>query len=287
MTKPSELAVLTVNGQQYEEWESVLVKHEERAQVPYRFRFTCSEGMPLAGNWGKLQIKPGDKCSVTLAGSLAVTGTVNSWQVLYNARRHYIEIQGGSLVETAQTSVVTKTGEFNNNTPEQIIRSVLKPIRKNLVVEGGQLPNVKIPRVSVIPGIPIFDFLDELVRHIQTESGKAVSFTSNPQGDFVAVVGPAQPSGDAVVEGRNIVEARCIIYNPNVVGATVSMGQRPGDNQTNGAKAAQPAAPEHDQGAGASAIALSAVIISEMPAWGQKHPARAQFRKARGFRMIK
>ena len=84
-TKPTELATLKVNGQQYTEWESVLVKHEERAQVPYRFRFTCSEGMPLVANWGKLQIKPGDKCSVTLAGILAITGTVESRQVLYNA----------------------------------------------------------------------------------------------------------------------------------------------------------------------------------------------------------
>lgn len=268
-TKPTELATLNVNGQKYEEWESVLVKHEERAQVPYRFRFTCSEGMPLAGNWAKLQIKPGDTCSVTLAGILAITGTVNSRQVLYNARRHYIEIQGGTMVETAQTSVVTKTGEFNNNTPEQIIRAVLKPLKKKLVVEGGQLPNVKIPRVSVIPGIPVFDFLDELVRHVSTASGKAVSFSSNPQGDFVAIVGKAQPSSDAVVEGRNIIEARCIIYNPNVVSSAPSMGQRPGDDQTNGAKAAQPIAANMIKSLTAG-TPLSAVGICEIPAWDKK-----------------
>ena len=163
---------------------------------------------------------------------------------------------------------MTKTGEFNNSTPEQIIRSVLKPIGKNLVVEGGQLPNVKIPRFSLMPGIPIFDFLDELVRHLQTATGKAVSFTSNPQGDFVAIVGKAQASNDAVVEGRNIIEARCIIYNPNVVTSTVSMGQRPGNNQTNGAKAAQPVAASLLKGI-IPGNALSGIIMNEMPAWGK------------------
>jgi prophage tail gpP-like protein len=268
-TKPNELAVLTVNGQKYEEWESVLVKHEERADVPYRFRFTCSEGMPLAQNWNKLQIKPGMQCSVTLAGILAITGTVNSRQVLYNARRHYIEIQGGTLTETAQASVVTKTGEFNNSTPEQIMRSVLKPLGKKLVIEGGQMPAIKIPRVSVMPGIPVFDFLDELVRHVQTASGKAVSFTSNPQGDFVAIVGKAQPSGDAVVEGRNIIEARAIVYNRNIIGSGPSMGQRPGTNQVNGAKAAQPIVGNMIKGLVAG-LPLSAIGICEIPAWDQK-----------------
>ena len=91
MSKPSEIAVLSVAGQDYKDWETVMVRAQR--QSPMRTcRFTCSEGVPLAKNWAGLQIKPGDPCSVTLGGQLAMTGTVYLRQVYDDAHRHHIEI---------------------------------------------------------------------------------------------------------------------------------------------------------------------------------------------------
>ena len=74
--KPEETAILTVNGAEYRDWESVMVRHSLKEHPYYTYRFTCSEGMPLAQNWAALRIVPGMECSVTLAGILAITGLV-------------------------------------------------------------------------------------------------------------------------------------------------------------------------------------------------------------------
>jgi len=44
--KNEELAILTVNGMQYRDWESVSVRHALKEYPYIHSRFTCSEGMP-------------------------------------------------------------------------------------------------------------------------------------------------------------------------------------------------------------------------------------------------
>src|SRR5262245_60854792 len=115
--KPTELAILTVQGQNYQDWESVTVRHAKYEAPFYTFRFTCSEGMPLVKHLAKLQIKPGDYCTISLAGQLAFNGLVSTRQVYYDANRHYIEIQGASnVLALSYASVVHKTMEQNNVT---------------------------------------------------------------------------------------------------------------------------------------------------------------------------
>ena len=264
---PTEVAELTINGRIYRDWESVLVKHTHNEQPPYFFRFTCSEGMPIALNISVLQIKPGDFCTIKLAGELAFSGYVHTRQVFYDANRHYIEIQGASTLEVSVASVITKGQEFVNMTREEITRAVLKPLKINLVVEGGSLPSSKVERVSVPPGISVYDFLDHLWRDGAEESEYGINFTSNVNGDFVISVGPADGSG-SVVEGLNILEARSVIFNPLMVGKAASIGQRPGNDQVNG-----PAASIlHLKGTYQSmGLKLPTVIVNEGAAWSQQN----------------
>ena len=57
------------------------------------------------------------------------------------------------------------------------------------------------------------------------------------------------------------------------------MGQRPGNNQTNGAKAAQPVAANLLKGI-IPGNALSGIIMNELPAWGKSTlQGRAKFGK--------
>ena len=130
MTKPTEIAVLTVNGQKYEDWESVLVKHALREQPPYHFRFTCSEGMPLVNNLGE-DARPSRRSTVRSRSPVNLRSAERSrrGQVVYDARKHHIEIQGAALTLRRSASVVTKTGEFNNDTFEQIARLGARKLR--------------------------------------------------------------------------------------------------------------------------------------------------------------
>src|SRR5262245_39276302 len=139
---PKELAILEINGQNYQEWETVMVKHALQAKPFYSFRFTCSENQPIATNMRNLQIVPGQKCKITLGGYLAINGLVYSRQVFYDATKHYIEIQGASpVLDLDYGHVVHKSGEFSKKTTEQVIQEITEKFKIKFTVRGGKLPD--------------------------------------------------------------------------------------------------------------------------------------------------
>jgi len=211
---------------------------------------------------------PGSYCTVTLAGQLAFTGKVTTRQVFTDARRHHIEIQCANNLALATSSVISKTMEFKNNTPEQIIRSVLQPLGINLKIEGGALPATKIPRYSATPGESIHDFIDTLTRHLGTDSAIGIAHTSNVQGDFCVLVGPGTES-DTLTEGLNMLEGREIIYDPFMAGGVPAVSQGPGTDQKNGAQvASEPFFSKAFETLGKKYV--PGVIVPEMPFSGSE-----------------
>lgn len=270
--KPTEIAVLTVDGTQYSDWETVEVRHSLMQQPLFFCRFTCSEIAPFLDNWAALHIMPGAPCTVSLGGLLAFTGKVTTRQVFYDAKRHFIEIQAANGSDIASGSVVHQTMEFKDKTMEQIMREVLQPVGLNLVVEGGSLPTEKIePPVRAMHGQKIFDFLDMVSRHGSKESGIGISFTSNVNGDFVVAVGPSGGT-DQVTEGVNIIEGRETIYDPWYMKEIANIGQTPGTNKVWGAHAATifEKTPFLQQGLSAvgGAGKVSGVLLSDLPSKG-------------------
>jgi prophage tail gpP-like protein len=229
-----ETAVLTVNGMDFRDWESVSVKHAMRDRPPYLCRFTCSEGLPIAGNLTKMQIKPGMDCTVTLAGILAFTGKVMTRQVYYDATRHHIEIQAGTFDELNTASVISKTMEWKDKTFQQIGNDILKNFNLQMKFEGGSPPDQKFPRASAMHGEAVQDFLDRLARSLKTEAGTSIKFTSNPNGEYVVVVGPGDGS-DSVTEGKDIIIGREIIYNPAMATYHPAIAQGPSSDKKFGA----------------------------------------------------
>src|ERR1700761_6129203 len=120
MPNPQEIATLEVNGVQFQDWESVWV--QQRAHDPYTlFRFTAAERDPIFNvantfpSWQKLQFKPGDNCTITLAGQLACTGIIETRQVAYDAHQHGVMLIGKTdTAAPARSSVNTQTGNFDN-----------------------------------------------------------------------------------------------------------------------------------------------------------------------------
>jgi prophage tail gpP-like protein len=260
---PKEQAILTVNGQDYKEWETVQVKHTLANAPFYTFRMTCSEGQPIAANFKKLQIVPGDDCTITLAGEPAFDGKVFSRQAFYDAGKHYIEIQGASdVLKLSYAHVVHESMEFNNKTPKEIITELVKPQAIQFLVEGGQLPSEKIDRYSVAPGTTIMDACETIIR----TCGDAF-FTSNLQGNLVAVVGNESSQG-TVQEGVDILEGREIIFNPSIFkGVPIVQGQRPGTDEVHGPDAAQ----IKGQGTLSSPTGQGTQVIPlELPAFSKK-----------------
>lgn len=259
---PKEQAILTINGQDYKEWETVQVKHTLAAAPYYTFRMTCSEGQPIASNRRTLQIVPGDIATVTLAGELAFTGLVFSRQVFYDAGKHYIEIQGASdVLKLSYAHVVHNTMEFNNKTPKQIITELVKPQGIQFLEEGGSLPTDPIPNYNIAHGTTIHDACETIIR----TCGDAF-FTSNLQGNLVAVVGNGASQG-TVREGVDILEGREIIFNPSIYKGIVGLGQSPGTDQKWGWEAAQ----QQGQAGSSSPTGQGTQVIPlEIPAFTKK-----------------
>ena len=267
MPKLTETAVLIVNGKRYDDWETVMVVHELNGKPPYRFKFTCSEGMPLAKDYAKLRIKPGDVCQVWLADHHAITGYVTTRQVYYDAHRHHIEIQGATYADQmSRVSWISKGLEYKDIPLPKLIQEGVNQVQGlKLSVEGGAIPGTVYPRVNIAPSQTPYDVIEPYAR----EHG--LSFTSNKNGDFVVAVGPLNGK-DALIEGKNILEGREVIQNLALATEIAVSANRPGDDQTNGPQVTHvPFVNEVAQMLGGASPGWKRprIVVKETPGWTQ------------------
>src|SRR5262245_16441075 len=163
MPNPAETAVLNVGGLTFDAWESVWVQHRWSDSFQ-AFRFTAAEDDKMPENWTKAKFKPCDKCTITLGGQLAITGHILSRQTAYNETSHSVQLIGKSLtVWSAQSSVDTKTGNFDGMSFEQIARKVLQPYPCG-VKKIGKLDDTPFESCQAQKGETIWDFLENLAR---------------------------------------------------------------------------------------------------------------------------
>jgi len=210
---PREVAEITVNGKRFRDWESVTVKLAEGESNPSA-KFTVSEGAPLVKTFAEMQIRPGDHCTVTLAGELAFKGYVETRQVGYTAQQHGIEIIAvGYTKALADGAAETETMEFRDKTWKQIADEVVQPAGVK-VVPKSPLPNKKFDRASIPPGMSKFDFLEMLARQ------RGITLGSDKDGNLTARI-KWSGGGDKLVEGYNILEGREVW--------TINQGDGPND----------------------------------------------------------
>ena len=238
---PTETATLVVGGAEYSEWESVYVKHSNRDQPPFMYRFTCSEAAPFATNIARMRIRPGDPCTVILAGELAMTARVEMRQVFFDAHRHHIEIQGSSTASVlAHVAAVTDNMEYLGKTPQQILSDLSGRYGIMMRVEGGTLPNIKLNRFALNLGEVVTHAGERLLKDMNDKApgqGGEPKLTSDKMGNWVINLGPIG-NADAIVEGQNMISGREIIFNSTMQSKEVASGQRPVmDNKTYGAAA--------------------------------------------------
>jgi prophage tail gpP-like protein len=201
----AEVAHLVINDRIFKDWQSVMVRQPWKEPF-YEFQFSCSEGSPIPKAWAEQQIKPGDRCTIFLAGQLALTGWVNVRQVAYSAEQHGVIIQGRGLPQDAHdSSVVHPTGQFKGSSWQAIASAVLKPFQLSLVILG-QIPSEPFKDAQVHPHETAWEFIERLARM------RGITLSSNAEGAVIAAGGQGGgASGSALVEGVNILEAREII----------------------------------------------------------------------------
>jgi prophage tail gpP-like protein len=237
MPKPQEIAVLEVNGQTFEDWESVFVQLREAESFSY-FRFTAAERDPLfkqqgAPLWQKLQFKPGDECTITLAGQLAITGYIETRQVAYDANSHGVMLIGKSLTAgPARSSVDTKTGSFDKKNIVQVAQEVIAPYRAGLKVIGD-VDLTPFDKLQNEKGELIWDFLERIARP------RGVVMGSDAEGNFLLIGEHSSPVVTDLVEGRNIKSCQCIISHEHTYSGYQVDAQAPASDGNSGTDASE------------------------------------------------
>ena len=246
MPKPQEICTITVDGEQYSDWESVWVHQEYgTASGMFRtFRVTASEQSPPATDWSQIRITPGDWMTVELAGQLAISGYVYERQAFYDAQRHGVMLAGQSRTgDIASTSIQTtqsqgtglsgesnvgQGGEYKGYNLQQIVNSVLGPsgILFKMMGAGGAVSK-PFDRVQVTPGMSQWELIEQLGRQ------RGVIYTDDEQGNLVGWGGLLGNFGNAgaLIEGQNIISARCTIIDLTLASQTIAIGQAPGSDE--------------------------------------------------------
>jgi prophage tail gpP-like protein len=229
MSNGNEIAVLTVAGHDFQDWESVWVQCRY-GEGWAEFRFTAVERDPMPGNWTKLQFKPGDDCTISLGGELALTGVITVRQTAYDENSHQVMLMGKSLTAwAAKSSVDTKTGSFDGMTFEQVGRKVLEPYGANIKIIGtlDQKPFEKLQNQI---GEKIWDFLERIARP------RGIVLGSDSYGNWLFIGEHANSPSATLVEGINIKKCQCVIDANAIFSEYRVVLQGSGSDQSSGSQ---------------------------------------------------
>jgi prophage tail gpP-like protein len=217
--RTSDVATLTVNGQEYRDWKTVTV-YLCFFEANNYYRFTCTEGKPLAQKFSEMRIRPGDACTVYLGDKFAIGGVVTTRQVAYTATHHGVEITGKSdTFATVSGTSVVEGGEMQNVSYTVMASNLLKPYGLTFEPKGN-ISQKKIPRVST-QGQSVWDVLESNARALNIHLG-----TSPDRGDSYWGTDPSYTEGyGQAIEGLNILEGREIISKVFSDGPSVSTSQ--------------------------------------------------------------
>jgi prophage tail gpP-like protein len=238
MPKPQEIAVLIVNGIRFEDWEFVMVRRNWGDAFAY-FQFSAAERDPIFKSttifpdWTKLQFKPGDHCTIYLAGELAITGYIEVRQVAYNANSHGVMLIGKSYsAQAAKSSVDTPDGNFDNQDLVSIATKVAGAYGVGVKTIGG-VDMTPFQQCQAGKGETVWDFLERLARV------RGCLLAADAFGNFVIIGDHDYPAISGLVEGKNIKEMQCIISNEIVFAVLDVHGQGQASDDLNGSAASE------------------------------------------------
>jgi prophage tail gpP-like protein len=273
--KADEVAEITIEGSRYRDWESVTV-HMVEGEPNHSFKLSVSEGAPLASKFAALRIKPGDHCTVTLAGELAISGYVETRQVAYTASQHGVELIGHSYNKAlADGAVMHKTMEWKDKPYKTIADDITKPfgIKFNPLTQISGKP---FKRVNVAPGTSAWEQLDTLARK------RGITLGTDKQGNITGRT-EFTPGGDRLVEGVNILEGREVLTKNMGDGQNYNYDQEPGSDQKWGPKVTHDANGQssNSNAGGGKGVYAPNVTLGEHPGDKQDSQTRADMESDR------
>jgi prophage tail gpP-like protein len=220
MAEQTEIATIELGGSggSFKDWETVWVQTNFTDGFS-RFRFTCAERPD------SVQIEPGDECKVKLGDQTAVTGVILTRQAAYDAQSHGVQLSGVSLTWYAgRSSVLSKTGNYDGKTFEEIAKDILKPTGVEYK-PIGEVDKTPFKRCQVQPGEKIFDFLERIGRD------RKVIIAADREGKYLFIGEHTSKNIGSLKEGVNIKSCQCVISDTAVYSQYITRAQCNGSNQ--------------------------------------------------------
>jgi prophage tail gpP-like protein len=263
----SEIAVLEVRGQLFEDWETVFVQVRWGESYPI-FRFTAAErdpvpnlepGKDVTTIWDKLQFRPGDSCVITLGGQLALTGFIETRQVAYDADNHGVMLIGkGKQAWSNKSSVFHETNNFDGKNLVQVAEEVYQAYDQPVKV----IPTIDMTpfkRLQAEQGEITWDFIEKACRH------RGVCLGTDELGNILLIGDHSFPISQQLIEGENILKMNCTITQQYKYEVYDVKNQGAADSEDNGSKQAQQKA----TAPGTATVKSRLITVCEVPVWGQ------------------
>lgn len=247
MPKPNEICEIELGGVRYSAWESVHVALDFMDRATREFQVSITEKMdPDTGQrlntkavWSALQIKPGDRCNVSLAGvPVIIGGLIFQRQAGYDANHHGVLVSGRHKgADYIDSTIDPKLSHFRKKNLEEIAKQVLQPFGLQLrIVNPPKNFEKKFEDVSSNPGETVHTFLERLAR------ARGAFIHDDTLGNVVIGTADGQASGTRLVEGENIKTMNCLIRDDNVFSRIGALGQQRGTDQVWGEPSRKPSA---------------------------------------------
>jgi prophage tail gpP-like protein len=234
MANASETVVLSVAGQKYSGWTSVMVR---RVYGGACSDFELSVAQPIdtgSAQFSNWKIKNNDQCTIMLAGILAFTGYVFVRQSSFDANRHGLMVSGRSLTADAvDSSAAVNGGQYKGYTFQALAAALAKQAGVNLIINGTS-PDLSrpFPQFSIAYGETVFSAVERLARL------RGLHITDDAKGNWVADIFDSKGANQGqLVEGKNLLECRASIDSSRSFNIVNIVSQRPGNDQTNGTPA--------------------------------------------------
>ena len=204
---PKEEAQINAGGVSVRDFETVWVQLRD-GEAWDEFRFTMAERAPPS-EWSLIQLQPGMAAEITLGGKRAITGTIISRQVAYDATTHATQLYGKtSTVWATKSSAKTKTGTFDNKTFMQIVTEIFKGgyIKYDVgILQEGKEFREPLKQVQIQQGESNWDFLERVGRPI------GAIMSSDKDGNIVVIWPRTMTDAGALVEGENILKCNFVV----------------------------------------------------------------------------
>lgn len=241
MPKQDEVATISLGGKNYSKWESVRVDLDYMDMATRSFQVAIVEsgdGKNKEAVWSALQIKPGDSCTVSLAGINVINGFVEQRQTAYDAEHHGVLVAGRSKTnDYVDSTIDRKNSHFKNKSLKEIAEKVLEPFKLKMKIENPPKNfDKKFKDASANPGETAHSFIERLAR------ARGSFVRDDAEGNVVIGTVDGKTSGEIKLkEGMNIKSLNCLIRDDTIFGKMAAIGQQRGDDQVNGEDSRKPA----------------------------------------------